>query len=289
MSRVIFTLDIPLKESEYHDDKTFVDITRFKDLLLKKHEDYATLCGADYKVFGRNGLYNDLHQGLKLLDDTHQHFHTICNFKFLVCDILANQYDEVFYFDLDVVPNTTENIFEHFDLSTGIVLKPSYSPHRDFLPFGDRTFRDYINAANSVPEVDSRSALVKYAFVRTLLMLDGYYEEPDIWNTGIIGINSTSVQQLNYFGGDFKEIVAEICGMRNEDVFFKKDITQYYGLNDGEGLLSYLTVSKGLRVHKMDDLWHHTYKEWNAGWLNEQAHMIHFINKRFEDAPHILS
>ena len=289
MSRVIFTLDIPLKESEYHDDKTFVDITRFKDLLLKKHEDYATLCGADYKVFGRNGLYNDLHQGLKLLDDTHQHFHTICNFKFLVCDILANQYDEVFYFDLDVVPNTTENIFEHFDLSTGIVLKPSYSPHRDFLPFGDRTFRDYINAANSVPEVDSRSALVKYAFVRTLLMLDGIYDEPDIWNTGIIGIDCKSVQKLNYFGGDFKEIVAEICDMRNEHTFFKKDITQYFGLNDGEGLLSYLTITRDLNVHKMDDLWHHMYKEWNAGWLNNQAHMIHFINKRFEDAPHILS
>jgi len=287
MSRVIFTLDIHLKESEYHDDKTYKDITRFKESLKKKHEDYATLCGADYKVFYRDGLFNDLHQGLKLLDPTQEVYHTICCYKLLVCDILANQYDEVFYFDLDVVPNTTENIFEHFDLSTGIVLAPSYSPHRDYLPFGERTFQTYVKAANAVPEIDSRSVLVKYAFVRNLLMLDGIYDEPDIWNTGIIGIDCKSVQKLNYFGGDFKEIVAEICDMRNEHTFFKTDITQYFGLNDGEGLLSYFTISRDLNVHKMDDMWHHMYKEWNVGQLNSEAHMIHFINKRFEDATNL--
>ena len=281
MKRVVFSVYIDL--SEYDDEPFgkdfFPKIKEYHDIIWRNQEDYAWKCDANYVIIQRDApWYDEFYQKLKNIDPEVTHYQTINNFKILCLDKLKYDYDEILYLDSDVVVNTDENIFEEFDLSKGICLAPQNATGLDEMR---EKYLYKTQGSNFLAKYkpSSRSPLIKYAITKELLNND---MDPEIWNTGIIAINRDHVNKLDYFGEYFWPMCKDIVWKRTVAKYGKNDIKQSFSINN-ESIMSYLTYSKNINVHIMDDSWHHIYDQQRTGDLNSEARMIHVINKRFED------
>jgi hypothetical protein len=271
MKRVVFSVYVDL--SEYDDELYaaggFDKIKEYHDVIRHNQEDYAWKCDANYVIINHDApWYNELYQKLKNIDPEVTHYQTINNFKILCLDKLKYDYDEILYLDSDVVVNTDENIFEEFDLSNGICLAPQNFYY--LKEFEEKKLHFLPN---------SRHTITKYAITKEVLN-NGM--KPEIWNTGIIAINRDHVNKLDYFGEYFWPMCKDIVWKRTVAKYGKNDIKQSFSINN-ESIMSYLTYSKNINVHLLDDSWHHIYDQQRTGDLNSSARMIHVINKRFED------
>src|SRR5210317_1972620 len=73
---------------------------QYKDAIIESHKAYAKTCNADYELFTTSTTdYNNIQFE-----------------KIFKLEELSQQYDEVLYFDFDIVPNTAVSFFDYFDL-----------------------------------------------------------------------------------------------------------------------------------------------------------------------------
>jgi|TARA_B100001964_G_scaffold203044_1_gene231802 hypothetical protein len=289
MKRVVFSVYIDL--SEYDDEPYakdhFSKIKKYHNIIWRNQEDYAWKCDANYVIINRDApWYDELYQKLKNINPEITHYQAINNFKILCLDKLKYDYDEILYLDSDVIVNTDENIFEEFDLSKGICLAPQkfYTPKewKDTQYTFKAAMKLYLDPDSKyiLPWMpSSRSPVTKYVIAKELLNKD---MDPEIWNTGIIAINRDHVNKLDYFGDYFWPMCKDLVWKRTMGKYGKNDIKQNFSINN-ESIITYLTYSKNINVHIMDDNWHHIYDQQRTGDLNSEARMIHVINKRFED------
>ena len=121
---------------------------------------------------------------------------------------------------------------------------------------------------------------MKYAMAHTLLLMDGITTKPTIWNTGVIGCAYSQIEKLGMFSNDFDDLCESILDCRNISGLYNQELQSSFCLNN-EALLSYLTIAKEIPVQQLSEDWHNIYDD--IGELIPTAHLIHCVNKRFEE------
>ena len=120
MKRIIFTVYDDLKTSDHTDVDLDLSaqtlVSEYMDRLVDNKKQYADSHGIDFKFY-----HNTL--GSTNLSNTDVAFTNSNLYKHKLMADLAEGYDQVMYVDMDVVFNTSENVFESIDLSKGIAVK----------------------------------------------------------------------------------------------------------------------------------------------------------------------
>ena len=119
----------------------------YKDILSQRHKEYAYFFNADY------GLY-----------DSKLNFVNLQFYKLQLAEQLVNDYDEVLYLDLDVIPKNIKSFFDVHDLN-------NICCHKTQRPQWKIDLKRY--------------------------MLDGTGEH-NIINTGVFGMNKRASDQLRF-------------------------------------------------------------------------------------------
>ena len=247
MSRVICSLYIDIQNPVSH----FKNKEKFNNnlnWLLDKQKHYAKLCQADYVHFTYDNNFIEFSKqfGPEISE------YNIINF-YKIHLLYQLDYDEILYLDMDVIPVTTKNFFEEWDLKKGIaVMSEEWSN------------RDYNRERHSV-----RSPLAKYWNAYALL---GYGKK--VFNTGIIGAKKESLKELNYFDQFHKTLkkMKELI----EDDFWPSDIRNLFGY-DNETIFAY-------KIKNYQELletgWHHFMDKWS--YIPKDTKFVHCINKDFD-------
>ena len=183
MTNIIF--DIWIDFSNYSQPK---DISQqwlaYKDILIEKHKRYAEFCNAEYRH------YNIKHKNK--ID-----FVTLNFMKIYIAEDLAQKYDKVLYLDLDVIPRTAINFFEHHDFSKFLchrTLAPSWKINRK----------------------------------RLMLESEGISSEHNVINTGVFGITK-EICNLIQFRKREKEINLEYSDeyAANNEIYLSYIVEKY--------------------------------------------------------------
>ena len=125
MKRCLYSIYVPLENYR----NKYKPFQKYYSNIINAHTKYAKAINVDYK------LCKTLPTAL---------FHTPTydqiNFgKYYHAKELCEEYDEILYIDFDVIPNTTENFFEVFNIS-------DYIPVRATIPYNPKMADDIINA-----------------------------------------------------------------------------------------------------------------------------------------------
>jgi len=251
MKRIIYSLytDQVEEHSSVPDFKRNQFI-KFKDQILESQKSYAKNCGADYELFTTSVSDYDKIQFEKIF----------------LLEKLVNDYDEVVYFDFDIVPQTTKNIFDSFDLNKicayGIVKKPT----------SDQMHSRLKN--DSWHKMDMYS---KTCAKNAMLLLDDINGNDEMLNTGVIAANKNSIDKLK-FSERF-----DYCFNKFEeaslDNLYPEEINKSW-IHNNEVYISYL-------IEKFDVPYTNIGIQWN--FILDQsspdpsaaAYILHHVNKDF--------
>jgi hypothetical protein len=265
MTRVVFSIYISLREAEIATDleryrwdnsgmsksmRTAIEFSKNFSRLRDRQRHFASSCNAEYILFGRDQRFEEFCDDLDGAEalTTYQ----LINFyKIYMLEQLAESFDEVLYLDFDVIPLKFANIFEVFDFSQGVCVRSQTPTDRRRTPTSER---------------DPAS---KFRCTSTLFENQGIAATPEVINTGVIGIHRSHATDLNFFGFDFPLL----CDLSHRNGF---------SINN-ESLFSYRVGERRMDVQWLPDKWHHIYDSSSVGKLNRNVHLIHVINKRFDD------
>jgi hypothetical protein len=217
----------------------------YKDILIDRQKQYATLCGADYEIFSSDtGSYVDTQF-----------------FKIHQCEKMCEEYDQVVYFDLDIIPKTKENIFENFKFG-------AY-----FLPISpDRWLQKsiYLN------QVHSMNRYAKLCCKKAMLLLDGIPGNDLVANTGVLVYNKNHELDFTSKLKDAREIFKEAC----EDNLYPEEISSSWEENN-EVFFTYMIEKYQIKHDNIGIQWNfildHKTKNYSPA-----AHLIHQVNKDFK-------
>lgn len=263
MRRVIYSLYVDIQNAVSH----FENKDKFNDnyeWLLDRHKQYAVLCGVEYKHYGYDKQYLEFAEqfGPEISE------YNIINFyKIHLMYQLANDFDEILYIDMDVVPVTSDNFFEEHDLSKGVAIMT-----------GTADTQQKINTLNTLRYThDVRSPMAKWWNTKCLLSEGGYSSEPEVFNTGIVGATATHLKQLNYFD-NFFELLDQMKTMIDDD-FYPDSIRYMFGY-DNETVWGYKTLSQNIPYQQLSKQWHFFMDKWS--YIPKDSKLIHCISKDFK-------
>ena len=116
MNRVIFSLYIDIQKPVSHFDNKD-KFNQNYSCLLERQQEYAELCGAEYKHFTYD---DDFIEYSKNFGPEISEYNIINFYKMFL--LYKQEHDEILYLDMDVIPVTKLNFFEEWDLSKGITV-----------------------------------------------------------------------------------------------------------------------------------------------------------------------
>ena len=261
MKRIIFTVYDDLKTS----DHTNVDldlsaqtlVSEYMDRLVNNKKEYADLHGIDFKFY-----HNTL--GSTNLSNTDIAFTNSNLYKHKLMADLAEEYDQVMYVDMDVVFNTSENVFESIDLSKGIAVKDQDEDIQEkeakkalYLSFG------------------MRNPTLKYHITKDLL--GG--KDNHVINTGIMIGNSSDIKKIQFI----KRLPAIVKNIKKlKDSFIENNkltwIKHFFYPNN-ESIFSYILEKHSIPYQLLGDDWHDIRDDTVVD--RPYGKVIHFINKQF--------
>jgi hypothetical protein len=281
MKRLIFSIYIEIPDDrldnpaswdnekgvQYVSDKSKITKQKFllyKDRLIEAQVKYAELCGADYihvhNVEAYSVFAHWFHEKAPQISE-----YDIINFyKHAMMLRYSGEYDEVCYFDLDVVPNTTENIFETFDL-TKFHVGDSNAESR----WGRGVEIKYYNACirNPATKFFNAQAMAYHCDLEPL---------EDVFNTGIMIANSDAIRQLSYFSDDFEGDIKIMEYLKNDEAsMYPWNIRRSFGY-DNETYFSHRMNITQTSYEKLPEPWH-----WTRG-VDDETKLYHVISKQFE-------
>lgn len=282
MKRVIFTIYINIPDDQldnpghYSPDgvlqntdkskKTKDALTKYKDHLIAKQQQYANSIGVDYKVFEWDQTYTDFIEHFKTNYKQISHYDIICFYKHHLMLLLAEQYDQICYFDLDVIPNTTENVFEAFDLDTTFAVPDSNKE----AVWGKTVHPKYYNTC-------IRNPATKYWNAHAMLSEEGYEPDQHVYNTGIMVASKEIIKKLDYFG-DFNNTMNLMTQLKNDPhSMYPKNIQRVFNY-DNETIFSYKLIVNDVATTLMGNSWHHCVDKIPH---DPTAKIYHVINKKF--------
>ena len=212
MKRIIFSIFSNKVEKNHQStgDYKISQFIKYKDLLIQSQKEYALLCKADYEIFEINENNYDKIQFDKL-------------FKM---EKLSQHYDEILYFDLDVVPKTTDNFFNVHNLDTICAYSFAREPNSNTLI---RKLKDN--------DFDSMNVFAKGCCKKSMLLLDNIQSDYKVINTGIVGCNKYSLDALSF--SDHFQSAYNVYNKTIEDNLYPIEISRTWRPNN-EVFMSYM-------------------------------------------------
>ena len=283
MKRIIFTIYINIPDEELDNPahysaegvqqvtdkskKTKDQLTKYKDQLINRQQQYADILGVEYRVHQWDQTYTDFVEHFKKNYPQISHYDIICFYKHHIMLLLAEQYDQVCYFDLDIIPNTDESIFEVFDITNTFAVPDSNKEAE----WGKTVHAKYYNTC-------IRNPSTKYWNAHAMLWEEGFEPDQHVYNTGIMIASSEIIKKLDYFGG-FNDTIDLMTRLKNDPIsMYPKNIQRVFNY-DNETIFSYKLISNEVQSTLLSDMWHHAVDKVPH---DPAAKMYHVINKKFQ-------
>ena len=292
MKKVIYSLyiDIPEPELDYQQPYTGDTISktiRTKELLhdnyefLKERQQrYAQLCGVDYYLFEYNDQYQEYEYQFKVKYPFITTYNIVNFYKIQKLYDLSETYNEILYLDFDVVPASTNNFFEHVDLSKGIAISDNFEDKR-FLKSRNFKLDHLLRKSMAMAERDkapsNRSPHAKYWNTLALNTLNCGNSSAHSFNTGIIGCTSDQLKQLAYWE-DFDDLILQMHDLINDDLF-PDYVRKCFGY-DNETVWGHKVMLNDVSTQELHDNWH--FRLWDQTEMPEYVNLIHVIDKNFQ-------
>lgn len=250
--RVIFTSydDLNSHEKSHIDEAKSKLIDEYFDRLVQNKKVYADSIGVDFICY---------HNEMKNFELDGEHEFTKVNvYKHQLMSNLADAYDEVLYVDMDVLFNTTLNIFDEHDLNKGIHVKDMNNDIAD-KDKGSLLFSD----------IGTRSPTLKYHITKDLL--DG--KDNNVINTGIMLGNSENIKKIKFIER-ISEAIEKIKQIKSD----KANIFEQRYYPNNESIFSYILEKYDVPCVLLDEKWHQILDEYGQ---DIDGYCLHFINKQF--------
>ena len=240
--------------------------------ITARHLEYATTIDADYILFEYDDNYKAFFDTIVNKYPEISEYDIVNFYKHRVMRDVADKYDLVCYIDFDVIPDTTEDIFDSHSLDTSFAVAHT----------NRAAVRGKVMDASGY-SFCIRNPASKYWNTHALLIEDGYDPDNDVFNTGIMVASSEVIKQLDYFK-DFEYIINRMTEVKHEEFSLYHPNIQRVFNYDNETVFSYLINTRNVKVQYMSELWHFVVDETvrTVDMLNPKAHMYHFINKKME-------
>lgn len=251
MKRIIFSIytddvDTHTSVTDYKRNQFKV----YKHLLEQRHKQYAKCCNADYELFA--------------VDETD--YDKIQFFKLLKAEELTQYYDEVLYLDFDVIPMSTNNFFERFDLDKLCV----YS-----IPVKLST--KVIEWRNQDQTWHTMDMYSKCCVKNSMLLLNDVVGKMECFNTGVYGVNKQSAEQLNFSGN--LEYCHRVFEEAKLDNVYPEVMNKVWRPNN-EVYSSFLVELNNIEVTNIGIPWNFILDHANKT-PSSASYLIHCVNKDF--------
>lgn len=269
MSRVIFSfyIDIPSERLVSHEESK-IKFNNSYEWLKSKQIEYANKIGVDYKHFIEDQQFTDYRLWFEENYPEITYYNIVNFYKIHLLYKLAEEYDEILYMDMDVIPVTDLNFFEEFDLSKGYAIMTGTAQ-------GQQSLEDH-NMYRYKHHV--RSPMAKLWNTKCLLQEYGYpIDNVEIFNTGIVGISKKHLQDLAYFE-DFDDTINTMTDLQTDD-FYPPKIREMFGY-DNETIWGLKTICREVPYQQLANGWHHFMDKWS--YIPDNSKFVHCVSKDFD-------
>ena len=292
MKNIIYSIYIE------NDDTNLIDRHQVTKVQLKKHfqklldvkKEYAKHCNAEYRLYENDAYW----QKFKKKYNVYQ-FDTINLYKIHLWEELGKTYDNVLYFDFDVVPNTTESFFEKFDLNKICVHAINSTQENTWSQSDIKKFKkNDVDFETIMSYKDRYNMYVKAMCKKAMLAIDNNFDTNYlIPNTAILGGNSNIIKELKFTErlDDMLTVLKQV----KEEKLFGENISKLFFANN-EVFFQYLLDKYKIEFYNLPYEWHTYLMEAGGKFANDEisketiskAKLIHLINKRFEELWKVL-
>ena len=292
MKNIIYSIYIE------NDDTNLIDRHQVTKVQLKKHfqklldvkKEYAKHCNAEYRLYENDAYW----QKFKKKYNVYQ-FDTINLYKIHLWEELGKTYDNVLYFDFDVVPNTTESFFEKFDLNKICVHAINSTQENTWSQSDIKKFKkNDVDFETIMSYKDRYNMYVKAMCKKAMLAIDNNFDTNYlIPNTAILGGNSNIIKELK-FTERLDDMLTVLKQVKKEKLF-GENISKLFFANN-EVFFQYLLEKYKIEFYNLPYEWHTYLMEAGGKFANDEisketiskAKLIHLINKRFEELWKVL-
>ena len=283
MSRILFSIHIDIDEDELDNpgywlrDGTQVDTNKSKETkdalnkwcsdIIKNQSQYALKCDADYAIHTNDKMWKDYKKDFNEKYPQISTYDIINFYKHYLMKWHAEKYEEVCYFDLDVIVNTEDNIFEAFDLKTKFACAES----NEEADYGKSLLPHEYNMC-------IRNPASKYWNAFAMLFDEGWSRseaDTDVFNTGIMVASKGQIDKLDYFGG-LEQILEDMEYLKTDTSLFHPNVVRAFNY-DNETIFAYKRVVNGVDIDYIPECWHRRVHDEDI----EPAKVYHVINKEF--------
>lgn len=237
----------------------------YKDRLIAKQQTYAEICKADYRVYDDSDHFDQYQKWFDRFVPEISMYDRVNFYKHHVMFQASHEYDQVCYFDLDVIPLTDQSVFDSFDMG-----KFHVGESNDASMWGRTVKVKFYNACirNPASKFFNAQALAYYYDIEPL---------NDVFNTGIMFAGKEVIQKLNYFD-QFEELLATMKELKTDpNSMYPFNIQRSFGY-DNETVFAH-------RINIQNVPYETLPIEWNTTNLSdkalEKAKLVHVISKNF--------
>ena len=225
---------------------------KYKDQLVDGQLKYANACSSEYT----------------LIETSTTDYNSIQFEKIKQLEKFAQEYDEVLYLDLDVVPHTSFcNIFDENDTSN-LCIHPLV---RDLT---DRELRGFLECDS----FDTQNVFCKTAAKKSMLLLDDIYGNDKLYNTGVFLGGSEVIKRLNFM--EQLDDLHKLLDESREESLYPHEITRNFYYNN-EVYVSYLIERDGLPHTDLGMQWNFILDGYQPD-PSAACYLLHHVNKEFE-------
>jgi len=287
MKNIIYSIYIK------NDDTSLRPIHQFTKLQLAKHyqklidvkQKYAKHCNAEFRLYENDTYWQKFKKKF-----TGYQFDIINLYKIHLWEELGKTYDNVLYFDFDVVPNTTESFFEKFDMNNICVHAVNSTKENVWTTSMLKNYKKKIHSYEKIMSYkDKYNMYVKAMEKKAMLAIDNNFDTDYlIANTAILGGNSNATKQLRFT--EKLDDMLSVLDRAKEEKLFGDNISKLFFPNN-EVFFQYLLDKYKIKWFNLPYEWH-TYLMEAGGKIFidditketvSKAKLIHLINKRFEE------
>jgi len=224
---------------------------KYKSQITESQKHYANICKADYNLFETDITDYDKVQFKKIL----------------LLEELSNDYDEILYFDFDVVPQTNKIFFDEFDLNNIC----AHSLNRVLVEkvIRKKLVRD---------DFDKMNMFIKTCCKCAMLLHDDISGNEYIMNTGVLGANKKAISNLKF--SERMNIMSKKFNQAVEDNLYPEEINKWWMPNN-EVYMSYLLERYNIPHTNIGMQWNFMLDGYSPK-PSSAAHVLHHIRKEFE-------
>lgn len=282
-SRILFSIYIDIEDDELDNpgywlrDGTQVQTSKSRETktaldewhgdIIRNQSQYALKCDADYVIHTNDQMWRVFKENFNQKYPRISTYDIINFYKHHLMVHHAKMYDEVCYFDLDVVVNTEEDIFEAHDLYNKFACAES----NEEADYGKSLLPDEYNLC-------IRNPASKYWNTYAMLLDEGWSRseaDTDVFNTGIMIASKEMISKLDYFS-DLEQILDDMEYLKTDTSLFHPNVTRSFGY-DNETIFAYKRVVNNVEIEYIDSAWHKRILDEDV----EPAKVYHVISKEF--------